>query len=169
MKGPRRLAYVINYLNRHIAPYNPDLIVLEDYAMGIGKGGMAFHIGELGGVIKHNLWQQGFDVMIVSPTAVKKAITGRGNADAGKKVNGKKVKDKSKPEMRAALLSSFGLDIDQPDEADAAALMLMGEMRFGSHTVTEAVQNKLRLDTLNECDIIQGRKEILKTFANKNN
>jgi Holliday junction resolvasome RuvABC endonuclease subunit len=164
LRGPHRLYYVQQRIVKLVDDLQPDLVVLEDYAMGIGKGGMSFSIGELGGVLRLLFWERGIDVMLVSPTALKKAITGRGNADGTRKVNGRKVKDKSKPEMRAALLTNFNVIVDQGDEADACGLMLMGEMRYGSHTVSRAVQSTLRLDALNECSIIHGRPD-LKSIA----
>ncbi len=158
--GPTRLAYVASAVANIIVECRPDLIVLEDYAMGRGAAGRAFSIGELGGVLKTLFWENQIDVMLVSPTALKKAITGKGNADKAQLVDGKKVKDKNKPEMRAALLNTFKLDLSQNDEADACGLMLMGEMRFGSNTVAKATQNTLRLDALKECSIIRGRTNV---------
>lgn len=158
--GPARLSFVATIIMGQIAICLPDLIVLEDYVMGRVKGGRQFSIGELGGVLKKLFWENGIDVMIVSPTALKKAITGKGDADKAKLINGKKVKDKSKPEMRAALINTFGIDLRQNDEADACGLMLMGEMRFGSQTVARSRQNELRLDTLSECSIIHGRHSV---------
>ena len=98
--------------------------------------------------------------MLVAPSALKKSITGRGDADAAVKVNGKKVKDPMKPMMRAALLNTFHIDLRQNDEADACGLMLMGEMRFGSHTVSVSTQRRLRLDTLRNCAIMKGRRAV---------
>lgn len=165
MLGPERLHYVKDEIWKLIARYNPDLVAYEDYAKGKGGMGRTFDIGELGGVLKLFFYENGIDVMLVSPSALKKAITGRGNADAAKLVDGRKVKDKSKPEMRAALQTTFGVELRHGDEADACGLMLMGEMRFGSHTVPRAVQGRLRLDALNECVIIQGQQATLKLIA----
>ncbi len=162
--GPARLAYIEAAIMEQIALCTPDLIVYEDYAISRGKAGKVFSIGELGGILKTLFWKRGIDVMIASPTALKKAITGRGDADKAKVtiVDGEKVKtkDKTKPEMRAALANTFQLDLSQNDEADACGLMLMGEMRFGSNTVVKSLQNKLRLDTLKECSIIHGRTNV---------
>jgi hypothetical protein len=56
-----------------------DHIFLEDYAMG--AKGRVFHIGENAGVLKHKLWSNGLPFTLVSPTALKKHATGKGNAD----------------------------------------------------------------------------------------
>jgi Holliday junction resolvasome RuvABC endonuclease subunit len=156
MSGPARLAYARDQLLEIVCNYRPDLVVYEDYAKGKGGMGRTFDIGELGGAYKLALHDAGIPVMLVSPSMLKKIIVGRGNADQAKSINGKKVKDKSKPEMRSALLRTFGVEFgkDQSDEADACGLMLLGEMRFGSHTVAKTVQSALRLDGLSECVII---------------
>lgn len=165
--GIARLFDIKQQLQRIVTLANPDLVVFEDYAKGKGGMGRTFDIGELGGVLKTYLYECGIDVMLASPSAMKKAITGKGNADAGKTVPGRKtkLKDKTKPEMRAALLNTFGVELRQGDEADACGLMLMGEMRFGSHTVARSVQATLRLDALRECVIIQGHQPQLKLIA----
>lgn len=161
MVGPERLAFARAAMIEIVCNAAPDLVVYEDYAKGIGGGkgkqvGRTFDIGELGGVFKTLFWEEAIPIMLVSPTSLKKAIAGRGDADKAVTINGKKVKDKSKPEMRAALNRTFGVQLlpHQGDEADACGLMLMGEMRFGSHTVAKSVQSTLRLDALNECLII---------------
>lgn len=158
--GPARLLYARRVMENIVARAQPDIATYEDYAKGKGGMGRTFDIGELGGVFKTLFYERGIDVMLVSPSALKKAITGRGDADKAVRVPGRKtpVKDKTKPEMRAALLNTFGIIIDQGDEADACGLMLMGEMRFGSHTVSVAAQSKLRLDALNECVIIRSHQ-----------
>ncbi len=167
LSGPWRLFYVRMQMAKIIGLAAPTIVVYEDYAMGKAKGASntIFHIGELGGVLKTLFWENGIDVMLVAPTALKKAITGRGDADSAKRV-GKKMQP-FKPEMRAALLNTFKLDLSQNDEADAAGLMLMGEMRFGFNTIAESLQKRLKLDTLEECSIIQGRGNGLKSIAKK--
>jgi Holliday junction resolvasome RuvABC endonuclease subunit len=167
MSGPARLEHVLSTLAAIVDRCKPTFIVLEDYAKGKGGMGRTFDIGELGGVIKHYFYKRGIDVMLVSPTTLKMAITGRGNADAAKKVEGRKtkIKDKTKPEMRAALRTTFGIITTQGDAADAAGLMLLGEMRQGSTTVPRSVQAKLRLHSLSECVIIQSSQRNLKLIA----
>lgn len=55
-------------------------IVVEGYSFG-SRLGQAFSIGELGGVIKLDLWKNYPDIVtIVPPTRLKKFVTGKGNA-----------------------------------------------------------------------------------------
>ena len=57
-----------------------DTIQLEGYAMGVTKG-VVFNIGELTGILKLRLWENGYVVESIAPTANKKAATGKGNAN----------------------------------------------------------------------------------------
>lgn len=159
LSASERLVYVRKQIEQVLDHAGPTLAVYEDYAMGTaGKNNNAFHIGELGGILKAELWERGIDVMLVAPACLKKTIVGNGNADRGK---GKE----HKPEMRAALKGKFGYDIEQNDEADAFALMLVGEIRFIGG-LPEGVRKQLRLDALRECTIIKGRAK-LKLIANE--
>jgi len=59
---------------------DPDAkIMIEDYAMG--AKGKVFHIAENCGLLKHKLWQEGFQFDVLAPTALKKFATGKGNSD----------------------------------------------------------------------------------------
>jgi hypothetical protein len=54
-------------------------LVIEDYAMG--AKGKVFHIGENCGLLKHKLWKNGIRFETITPTALKKFATGKGNSD----------------------------------------------------------------------------------------
>lgn len=58
---------------------NPDIILVEDYAVGRFAGSAIVSI-ELGSVIRFLLWQMDFPYLPVAPTALKKFVTGKGNA-----------------------------------------------------------------------------------------
>lgn len=159
LDGPARLDFVRTQVEALLQYVHPNFVVYEDYVNGNVKGGRVFHIGELGGVLKTLFWQRGIPVMLVSPTALKLAITGRGNADSTARSTkrtktGKKVKDQSKPEMRAALAKHFGLTVEQGDEADACGLMLLGELRHRSKRIPEAVSRTLTIASIFDCVII---------------
>ncbi len=51
---------------------------IEGYAMG-GKG-RVFQIGENTGLLKHKMWQAGINFRSLTPSAVKKDFSGKGNA-----------------------------------------------------------------------------------------
>lgn len=71
-------------------------IILEGYAFG-ARGGMLFNIAENAGLLKYKLSKEFSHPEIVSPTAVKKFWTGKGNAN--------------KEVMVQTLLDKEGIDI----------------------------------------------------------
>lgn len=161
LTGPRRLDYIANRVADLIAKYDPDLIAYEDYAMGkSGSMSRVFDIGELGGVLKRTVWLASIDLMLVSPTALKKAITGKGNPgwSRGKKAT---LKQKKQP-MVDALLQDFGVEVYQYDEADAIGLMLLGEIRCGVNTLPENAVTSARLDAAKQFTVVRGK---MKSFA----
>jgi len=62
-----------------ICDIEPDLIMIEDYAMG--AKGKVFHIAENCGLLKHKLWKRRYQFRVIAPTALKKFACGKGNAD----------------------------------------------------------------------------------------
>jgi len=64
----------INFLKQH----QVECVYIEDYAFA--AKGRVFHIGENCGLLKHYLWKSGIEINVVSPPALKKFATGKGNA-----------------------------------------------------------------------------------------
>lgn len=127
LKDVPRLYYIRKRLLALIDAFRPKLIVFEDYAMGFRKGtGRLAHLGEVGGVLKLTAWECGVPHLVVPNATLKRLITGRGNA--------------KKPEVQAELSSRFGLQVHQNDEADAAALMLVGQAMRGFGPLHETAQ-----------------------------
>lgn len=87
-----------------------DLCIIEGYSYG-SKGRSVFQIGELGGVIRHFLWEYGLPYVEVAPSALKKFATGRGNA--------------GKDEVLAAAIRRLDYQGSSNDEADALFLRHM--------------------------------------------
>jgi crossover junction endodeoxyribonuclease RuvC len=56
------------------------LIIVEDFSFG-SKGSALFQIAGLGYIVRHELWSQGIDFILVPPTVLKKFVTGAGNSD----------------------------------------------------------------------------------------
>lgn len=54
-------------------------VYIEDYAFA--AKGFVFHIGECAGMLKHRLWSFLIPFKTVSPSAIKKFATGKGNAN----------------------------------------------------------------------------------------
>lgn len=59
-------------------PDRPAVVVLEGYSYG-SKGRAVFDIGELGGVVRHELYTSGYRFVVVPPSTLKKFATGKGN------------------------------------------------------------------------------------------
>ncbi len=115
----------------------PTLIAYEDYAMGT-RGGRVFSIGELGGVLKLFAYRRGIDILLVPPASLKIFMTGKGNAD--------------KEAVMQAIADTYGYNITQNDEADAFALMKMGEMYAAGR-----VRKGHRKRGIDGCSLEQGK------------
>jgi hypothetical protein len=59
-------------------PDDTERVFLEGYAFG--AKGMVFNIAENTGMLKHKLWKRNIPIEIVTPSAIKKHATGKGNA-----------------------------------------------------------------------------------------
>lgn len=70
---------ISNYLLDCLKLWMPDIVVIENYSFG-ARGRAMFSIGELNGLVKANIYSCGYKLCLISPTVVKKAITGKGNA-----------------------------------------------------------------------------------------
>lgn len=132
LRGSHRLYYIRERAREVIEVAQPHTVVLEDYAYSRGpKSGKVFNIGEGGGVLKLLFWEMGVDVMIVSSTALKRAITGKGRLSKGAA---------GKREMSDAIRELLGYDIDQNDEADAFGLMAYGEAYLNQRGPASLIQ-----------------------------
>ena len=141
MRGTRRLAYIADAISGILDKAGPvDLVAYEGYAMGYRSGmHKAFDLGELGGVLKLLAYSKGCDVLLVPPTSLKKFATGNGAA--------------KKRDIRDAIISTWGITINQDDKADAYVLLQMGRTYL---------QRKRRLcpqkrAAMRGCTIIKGK------------
>jgi Holliday junction resolvasome RuvABC endonuclease subunit len=119
LRGVRRLdeiyEFVYSTVENFCAAFDVQHIVMEDYAPGVQ--GRRHAIGEGGGVTKLALYhllgdgKRGFPTL-VAPTALKKFVTGRGNA--------------KKNEILLAVYRKWGVEFANDDMADAYSLARMG-------------------------------------------
>jgi len=79
------------------------LVGIEGYAYG--RVNQAHALGELGGVLRVALFEAGYDMVDVAPTAVKKFATGKGNA--------------KKDQILLAVYKKWGAEFQSNDVADA--------------------------------------------------
>lgn len=102
-----------------------DLIVLEGLALRANGGGHA-ELAGLHTLIKVALWEREQAFVEVPPATLKKAATGRGNAQ--------------KPDLRAELIKRAGLDLADDNECDAWWLRYTALHHYG-HAPFEVPQN----------------------------
>lgn len=105
-------------------PESDDKFFLEDYALG--AKGLVYSIGENGGILKYKLqYERNVKIQVISPTPIKKFLTGSGGASKTNMYDAFKIKtgiDLCK------LLDYKPVKIESPvsDITDAYALALLG-------------------------------------------
>jgi Holliday junction resolvasome RuvABC endonuclease subunit len=79
LAGIERLDHISSAILAEIAASSVDAVIVEGYSFA-SRASQAHSIGELGGVVKTDLWRNGIPVVVVPPTSRAKFATGRGNA-----------------------------------------------------------------------------------------
>lgn len=115
----RRLHELTRELARafRVRPPGPDLVVVEDYALGAPGRLSLVRLGEIGGIVRTWLFEQDWPIVLVSPSSVKRFATGNGNATKEAMIS------------RAIELGARGNVND--DEADAFHLRRMARAAHG--------------------------------------
>jgi crossover junction endodeoxyribonuclease RuvC len=93
-----------------------DLVVIEGYSFGARN--RAHQLGELGGVVRHALWEHGVDFVNIAPTVLKKFATGRGTA--------------KKDQVRLAVYKCWRVEYETEHEIDAFVLAEIGCCLLGA-------------------------------------
>ncbi len=109
-RGMERLDEILTQVRGTGEP-RPELVVIEGYSFG-SHSAHAHELGELGGVIRYDLWRVQIPYVDVAPAVLKKFTTGKGNA--------------SKFEVIAAAIRRWGFEGSDENEADAYMLRMMG-------------------------------------------
>lgn len=105
-RGFRRVQSIANAVTQQILEDKPDLILIEHYV--IGRTAACIVLMEIGASIRLCLFQAGLNWMNVTPTALKKFTTGKGNA--------------KKPDMAVHVSRRWGFEHKSDDIVDAYAL-----------------------------------------------
>jgi len=98
--------------SKNILREYPCFITLEDYAYSPRQGGHNWVLREIGGVFKLSTYNLCKGLLLVSPTSLKKFVTGNGRCE--------------KSEIFRVVLREFDFDAKNDDEADAFSLAVLG-------------------------------------------
>lgn len=127
-KGSRRLSEFANHIKlaaEQILAYRPAsevLVCIENYAFS--RFGKIVHLGELGGVVKQNLFDAGLsNILVYPPTTLKKFATGKGVAEKGL--------------VMTNVYKRWDVDTSNNNEADAYVLSRLGHCLCYPETYTE--------------------------------
>lgn len=108
LSGMDRIEFIIAGLEDLLSgAWNVTRINIEGYSFG-SRGSAVFSVAELGGIVRWHLHTHGYTYSDVAPSALKKAATGKGNADKGA--------------MLAAAIRKHGYEGSDHNEADAIHL-----------------------------------------------
>lgn len=110
LKGIARLKYIKDTLIKILQKHKVTVIAIESYSFG-SRGRATFSLGELGGVLRLALLENGFKFFDVSPSSLKSFVAENGAAD--------------KVMMRQAIIRKYRLDITEDNIADAYGLARM--------------------------------------------
>jgi len=115
--------------------FKPDLVVIEGISQGsFGATNTVLELAALHYLIRAQLFSQGIQFKIVSPSAVKKFAVGFG---------GSKKQAVGKEHVLKAVLQRWGIDTQSNDEADAAVLAYIGAAILGRIPATTAAQQQV--------------------------
>lgn len=78
-KGPERLHLIAEEICETLGMVEYPAVIVEGYSFA-SRNSQAHSIGELGGVVRVELWRRNIPYITVAPTARAKFATGRGNA-----------------------------------------------------------------------------------------
>lgn len=134
-KGMKRLVDLEEKIKRIVYPFREEaFIVMEDYAFS-AHGRNIFGLIEWGGVARKSLYKLGFNILTVSPTSLKKFVTGHGNA--------------KKEVMMQQVLKIWRYEAPNNDEADAYSLS-----RFGDTLINPGRYTKEQLKTAEKFNLL---------------
>lgn len=110
MRGMLRLAYIKNRIVQKLKQYKVSKVMVEGYSFG-SKGASVVSLGELGGVVRLALYENGYTYIDCSPSSLKAYIAENGSAD--------------KEMMRASVLKKYGIDFSDDNICDSYGLCMM--------------------------------------------
>lgn len=139
-----RLVEVFRRFSAAVVECRPDVMVIENYNMGMKKFGPAFQIGEVGGIFRLVAAQAGVPMLSVSPAA--RAQFGCGNGGAAKKT------------VKTTWTKLTGVSFPDDNAADAHILREMGHWLIGGSGAVSQLPPK-HLEALTK--VKAGQREII--------
>lgn len=106
--GIARLDVIQKKFRELLGSEKPYGMAIEGYAFG--AQGKVFGLGELGGLLRLELYQRGYPLIEVPPTTLKKFLTGQGNVQ--------------KQVMIKELYKKYEIDTNDDNDCDAIALAI---------------------------------------------
>jgi crossover junction endodeoxyribonuclease RuvC len=120
-----RLIGISTKVMKVIIKHKPNLVVMEGPAFGVQKSSSIFTLGELAGLVKANMHTMSQPFIIVTPSALKKWITGKGNA--------------KKDLMLLKVYKRFGVEFSDDNLCDAYSLA-----RYGFQFVNPSLKKRTK-------------------------
>jgi crossover junction endodeoxyribonuclease RuvC len=125
LTGCPRIHAIAGRIISCISEHDPEFVVIEDYAVS-RFGGSAIVSISIGSVIRFLMWQNEIPYLEVSPTALKKFVTGKGNA--------------KKDQMILEVYKRYGFTSATNDIADAVGLGMFGLCAAGEKFPADATK-----------------------------
>lgn len=79
--GPKRLLRILKLLTEAVKQTHVDFAIIEDLAYGAPSRIVVTKLAELGAMMKVVLEANNVDYLPISPSAIKKAVTGKGSSE----------------------------------------------------------------------------------------
>jgi Holliday junction resolvasome RuvABC endonuclease subunit len=143
LTGPDRLQKLRDRLQTALEPYRGRITGSAVEGQSYGSLGDLDGLGQVLGVVQVLLTDMGAAPWKVPPALLKQFVTGKGNA--------------TKPQMRAATLTRWRLDIDQDDICDAHGLA-----RIAEEIHEQASQDRIQVDAVRRLTHKKPRRPRLK-------
>ena len=141
-RGPQRLVWIRDQVLERVA--TADLVLMEGYGYDAGGrrgkkgekvGGSHSHaLGELGGVLKTAMYENGIRYVVVIPQHIKMIATGKGNV--------------SKEEVLVAAVKRLDLEPKDNNQSDAAWLRILGLLHLGLPVIDLPASHLRALDAV---------------------
>lgn len=110
MRGMQRLLFIKQRVLQKLKQFEVSQVMIEGYSFG-SKGRSIVSLGELGGVIRVAMFENGFSYIDCSPNSLKAYTAGNGQADKGM--------------MQMAILTKYGINYEDDNVCDSYALCKM--------------------------------------------